>query len=862
MRLALHNPLRSLIKRVLCSPVLIAVTLCAAPTARSQQTQADKNKPAETKKAAPQKPEARLPGLFDNIKGTFDVGGRFRSIKGDHPAKFEEHRDFPKVFSLRNFSVRFESAYTPYTLRLSGREIGERDQRFGLEAGRVGRLRTRFLFDELPKFYSFGRTFHLQAAPGLLVVNPNLRARLQAVPDAGVAASQLGPTLPALLRQEVQNQAGMNLRVRAARLLFTQSYRPNKDWEFFFRVQRLRRSGTQPKPTGTFAREGTGPAGDGVWETLGMELPEPVQQHTTDFTLGVQYSRPHWRVGLDYHLSLFRNSIPSLTWENPFRVTDAIAVPPGFGVGRNRFARAQLALPPDNDFHSISLRAGLDLPRATQLRGAVTWGRGKQNEPFLPYTLNSALTTANLTTGVPGLFGLAPPQPSLNGVVHTLNQDYALASRPWHDMRFMLHYRSNEADNRSPRLVFPAQPNFGDSSERTAVDFYNLPIENFPTSYTRQNTTGTWQWDARKDLGLELEYDWEVWTRRFLTAPHTNEHSITGRLDYKPWRGVAVRADYQYAHRIPRSYRTQPLTFVQTLQGSPLGGYVATPATVFNRGTPLEFNLLRRFDDDNRIRNNGGVALEVTRSPKVTYSASFRYLRDDHDKNFYGLHYDVLSTAEAEVTYFPKGAEDGDDESAKDGWKENTFFYANYSRDQQQTGYRDLGHLIIGAVQNRTGCCAQFPVANTYDRSSRIHLDTFQIGINTASKGEKTSFDLSYVLSFARDRTHTVNPFPILPISLRTAGAYNYPDVISRQQEVNLSVTRQLRPDLALGFSYLFEPYRLDDYYTNNLQPYAGARLVTDGGAASVPTARQLFLDARYASYHANVATVFLRFTF
>ena len=58
------------------------------------------------------------------------------------------------------------------------------------------------------------------------------------------------------------------------------------------------------------------------------------------------------------------------------------------------------------------------------------------------------------------------------------------------------------------------------------------------------------------------------------------------------------------------------------------------------------------------------------------------------------------------------------------------------------------------------------------------------------------------------------------------------------------------------------EPYRLDDYYTNNLQPYTGPRLLTDGGAASVPTARQLFLDARFTSYHANVATVFLRYSF
>jgi hypothetical protein len=138
----------------------------------------------------------------------------------------------------------------------------------------------------------------------------------------------------------------------------------------------------------------------------------------------------------------------------------------------------------------------------------------------------------------------------------------------------------------------------------------------------------------------------------------------------------------------------------------------------------------------------------------------------------------------------------------------------------------------------------------------------FQFGINTAGPGEKTILDISYGLGFSRDITHTANPFPILAISLRTAGAYDYPDVINWQQEANISVTRKLREGLDLGVSYRFEPYRLNDYYTNSLQPYAGPTLSTAGGQASVPVPRQLFLDARFTSMHANVATVFLRYSF
>ncbi|HKC63557.1 MAG TPA: MtrB/PioB family outer membrane beta-barrel protein [Pyrinomonadaceae bacterium] len=848
MKPDLPKRLRSLVKLAIILSAIIGSTPLAMPSAQTQQKQDAKAKQQETKKPTtpPRRRGKRKVGLWESLKGTFDTGASFRSVRGDKPGKFEENREVPKTFFLRNFKFQFESPDTPYFLNFKGLEVGERDESFGAEVRRVGKFRTQVYWNQIPHSYSTGRTFHL-GADGLLAVNADLRAALQAVPDAGAPASQLGPTLPTLVRQAVQNQATLNLRVRSDQFWLTQSYHPTKNWEFYLRVQHVHLKGTRPQGTGTFAREGNGPAGDGVWETLGMELPLPEDYRTVNLTLGVQYSRPKWRIGFDYHFSQFRNSFPSVTWENPFRVTDALAIAPVFGAGRNRFARAQLALPPDNDFHSFTIHGSIDLPRMTQIRGAVTWGRGTQNEPFVPYTLNSALVSANLPAGVPGLFNLPTPQASLNGVVHTLDQDYAVASKPWKNMRFLFQYKSNDVDNQSPRLQFPALPAFGDSSERIAADWYGLPIENFPTSYTRQNTTASWQWDPRKSLGLELEYNWEIWTRRFLETPRTNEHSIDGKLTYKFIRGVALKADFTYANRIPRNYLTQPLTFVQTLQGSPLGGWVATPTTQFIRGVPLEFNLLRRFDDDHRIRKDGGVSLEVTRSDKFNYSASYRYLRDDYDKNFYGLHYDVLSTFDAQASYFHD---------------DNTFFYAEYSRDQQQTGYRDLGHLIIGAVQDVTACCAQFPIANTYDRASRIHLDTFQFGVNSSTGGEKTVLDLSYVLSFARDRTTTGNPFPILPISLRTAGAYNYPDVINRQQEVNLSVTHRLRANLDLGFSYRFEPYKLDDYYTNNLQPYAGARLVTDGGVASVPAGRQLFLDARFTSYHANVATVFLRYRF
>src|SRR5258708_24446674 len=131
-----------------------------------------------------------------------------------------------------------------------------------------------------------------------------------------------------------------------------------------------------------------------------------------------------------------------------------------------------------------------------------------------------------------------------------------------------------------------------------------------------------------------------------------------------------------------------------------------------------------------------------------------------------------------------------------------------------------MGNLINGAGTNVRACCAQFPINNSWDRASRIKLDMFQFGFNTSTAGEKTVLDVSYGLGFARDRTTTGNPFPILPQSPRTAGAVPYPDVINPQQEANISITPPFRPDLPVGMKYPFDPYQPSHYYTNTPGPY------------------------------------------
>ncbi|HKG80933.1 MAG TPA: MtrB/PioB family outer membrane beta-barrel protein [Pyrinomonadaceae bacterium] len=814
-----------------------------------------------------------------------EFGGQLREVQGGHPAKFEEVRDVPKGFFVQRLQLDFNSANSPYSLAIRGYELRERDQRITLDLERIGKFRTQFMWDQIPHHFGTGQSFLQETAPGVYQVSPTLRASLQALTQSDLTRTPVNAPLPTLVRQELRTAPLTESRLRRDQVFFRQSYLPSENIELYGEFGWLRNRGTRPMSAGTFVRRavpgnGIGDIG-GFWEGIGQEFLEPIDQRTYSFKLGAQFHGTRWNAGVEYNLSLFRNRIESLTFENPFRVTDDQGCAPTCGAS-NRFreVRWQNDLAPNNDSHTITLWANVDLTSRTQVRGLFSLAYWTQNDPFLPWTLNTAinprdwdaLSPITNPTDVNQL-----PARSLNGKMRNINQEYALVNRR-NDFRFLAQYRSQSVDNQSPMIVFPGYAAFGDSTWRAPrTDFYNLPVENLDWDFRRQNIDAGFEWGFRRHWTWRLDYDWEIWNRKFRDVNRNNQHSIRNRLEFEfnlsgnnnaapettktggatpdvqPRSGPILRLklDHTYADRRPIAYNTQPLTFVSNLAGSPANGptsaWIVTSFTVMNDGFPIEFNQLRRFDETGRIRNDGTFTLEFLKGEKTNFSASYHYLGDEYDKNFYGLLYNHFSFIDAQFTrVFDNG----------------TYFYASYSREMNRFSYRDLAHLLPnpqappGAIVQ--GVLAQYPLANTWERTSRNNLDSFQFGINAApqeGKLQKWEFDLEYALSFARDRISTANPFPVRPDSILHAGANPYPDTVVRRQNVNFVVTRRINEKLAVGARYWYEPYTQDDFSYNVLAPYVHGNLTSD-------TPKYLFQDARYASYHANVASVFVRYSF
>jgi MtrB/PioB family decaheme-associated outer membrane protein len=852
--------------------IAVAAVLSVSPARSQTEPQVDRQAPPADATAAQEPPKADKPAtapaatampLWDRAGVVVEPGVSTYSLRGALPGKFQEHRYVPRGFSLRRLEYSLVSPDSPYWGSLKGTELPERDQTLKLDAGRVGIWRTRFLADEVPHFYANSRTLFTNTSP-YLQVSPGIRGLFQSIVDG-----QTPPNIPASFYDAVRRELAIAPIVTVAThrdtTVLKQSFRPTEVLELHVQGRATRLKGVQPLSMGTFARQNNIPTStssvpcaarpandpcDGQWESLGVELPAPVNAKILALNAGALFTGSRWSVGADYDWSQYRSPFGAITYENPFRISDASGNPPGSAVGRNRMVLQQHAVYPNNTDSRLTIRAFVDLPHDAQLNGLTSIGRMTQNQQFLPYTLNTALAvsrvggSANLPSNFDPTNPAFLPQQSLNGRVNTLNDDYSLVSRPRKNLTFRVQYRDEDQDNKSDSIVFPGMTRFGESNWVTSNDYYGNQLRNFPTSFKRADYIADARWDVKSNLSVDLDYDRQTWHRTFRDVPRTAEDSVRARVDFRPASAVTVKAQFLYGDRKPNLYKTIPFTFnaatnTWELTRNPDNG----PNYNFEPGIPLEAPNLRRYDETDRKRKEAIGSVDFRLTERTTFSLSSRIHRDDYTPGAYGLNSEHTSNFSGDFTATPT---------------EQSFLYASYSWDRRNERMRGLGHLIDLAVPGVTGCCANYPIANTWVRNSRGTLNTLTTGANYATAGDKTIFDASYVLSLAKEKIHSFNPFAILANSPRTAAAYNYPDTSTKLHEVILSVTRTVSRSLRMGVQYRFESYHVDDFYLNDLSTYPQGSIIRGGFPSNLP--RQIFLNARYGNYRAHEAFVFLNY--
>jgi hypothetical protein len=228
-----------------------------------------------------------------------DIGVRGTLFgSGADKARFQRYSDFRDGGTIDRF--RFGKTTEKYLFKAEADHLGYRDQRFAASYHNYGKVKANVEWNQIPLFYSDStQSLYSATGPGVLSINDGVQTALQNKTTTLVSA--------------VGGATGFDLRSRRNVANFNVIYSATPQVDFKILVKNTDRSGAQPW-AGSFGISGT-PAT--------VELAVPIDHRTTELGSALEYGNSRGFAKIAYEGSFFRNNIPTLTWDNPTRVSDA-----------------------------------------------------------------------------------------------------------------------------------------------------------------------------------------------------------------------------------------------------------------------------------------------------------------------------------------------------------------------------------------------------------------------------------------------------------------------------------------------------------------------------------------------------------
>jgi MtrB/PioB family decaheme-associated outer membrane protein len=328
-------------------------------------------------------------------------GTRFGS--NSDQARFQRYRDVRDGGTLD--LLKFWKETDAYGLRFQADHIGYRDQRFVGSYNNYGRMKVSFEWNQIPLFYSQDtRTLYSEISPGVLTMSDAVQDGIQNKTTTLANAISGASIFRTDARRDIAN---VNLLYSAT---------PNVD--LTVRFNNTLRTGTQPYALSF-----------GISNAIASEFAAPLDQRTSELGTSLQWSNTRGMVKLGYDGSFFRNQIPSLSVDNPQRVSDSATAGPAFG---------RLAGAPETSMNTGSAMAAIKLPAHSRATGYLAISNVTNNTALLPFTSNSAIAP------------IALDRPTADLTARVTSMNYNVTSSPTGYLWFSARYRQYAYDNRSP----------------------------------------------------------------------------------------------------------------------------------------------------------------------------------------------------------------------------------------------------------------------------------------------------------------------------------------------------------------------------------------------------------------------------
>jgi MtrB/PioB family decaheme-associated outer membrane protein len=542
--------------RILCFAGALAVLLPGTTYAQSGAVAA----------ATPPAPQRDFPVAASTPSlGRVDFGLRGDNLAGDR-ARYNRFRDLRDGAFVDRFKLAKETASWAFLGRAEN--VGYKDQRFFGEYESFGRLKAGFLWDQIPLFIS-GDTRSLQSntGNGVLVIDDAIQRSIE---NTTVAADKTARLSNAML-----TAPGFDLESWRHTALFDLSYSASRYTDLKFNLKNTQRKGANLQSFGILSSPGGAPA---------QELAIPMDSRTTDIEAMVEYANARGLVTAGMNASWFDNSIPTVQFDNPLRITD--------GAGGNS-SKGLAPTWPSNNRVSFVVNGTYKLPARTRALAAISIGRANQNEDLVPPTINTAL--------------VAPPlfRPTAEAQADIVSMIYGINSRPVENVWLNARYRYYDYANKTPH--FEARQLVGDAALGTAL------WETEPLSVKNQMLDLDASFTPIDHFAFGVGYARRDDRRTFRIFEDTAEDTFRVSVDSTGNAFYSLRVKYEFSTRDGSGFEPELLEEVG------------------------EQPDMRHFDVANRDRTRVTTLLTLTPLPWLNVNGSIAAGRDDYKDTGFGL---------------------------------------------------------------------------------------------------------------------------------------------------------------------------------------------------------------------------------
>lgn len=325
------------------------------------------------------------------------------------------------AFLIGNFNMRNRLGDDGRYLNAFGSNIGLDARKLGVEYGRQGSYWMSAGYDMLTRYQFSDTQFIHQGLGGSVLTLP---AGFAGIGQPPASAAGINPFLRTYeIKQErdiFRAGGGFNL---------------GRGWDIDVSYRQDNRDGT--KLIGAVM-------GNSGGNPRAAILPYDLNDRTQQVEAVLSWKSKEAQANFSYWYSKYDNDVGSLTWQNPYNIIAGWVGNSGFATGYGR-----LGLMPSNDFHQFSATGAWNFAPKQRLTGTLSYSMMRQNEAFLPYTINDG-TAPGTTLTVPN----ALPRSSLDGKIDNTLLDVSYFTRAWAKTTLRANYHYLKHKNKTPTSLY------------------------------------------------------------------------------------------------------------------------------------------------------------------------------------------------------------------------------------------------------------------------------------------------------------------------------------------------------------------------------------------------------------------------